>query len=209
MWSLRKAEKGVAAKDIILEVLRRMSVKGGVGKVIEYTGEGGYTYSAGSGDDHKYGSGAWGDDVRIPSDEATRQFLKAQNREEDFKPISADSDAVYDEHIVIDLSDLEPMAACPHSPGCGQNDRGTQGGKKIDQVCIGSRTNLVLYRYDEGGENPARQQRGGKCQSGRRARPKQVLNMIAKNGALADMIAAGARILECACGPLHRHGTVA
>ena len=196
-----KLKKGVAAKDIILEVLRRMSVKGGVGKVIEYTGEGVGTLTVPDRATITNMGAELGATTSVfPSDEATRQFLKAQNREEDFKPISADSDAVYDEHIVIDLSDLEPMAACPHSPDAVKTIEELKS-KKIDQVCIGSCTNSSytdmmkaarILRGNSVAENVSLVVAPGS---------KQVLNMIAKNGALADMIAAGARILECACGP--------
>lgn len=192
---------GVSAKDIILEVLRRMTVKGGVGKVIEYTGEALSTLTVPERATITNMGAELGATTSIfPSDEETRRFLAAQGREADYTPLSADTDAVYDEHIVIDLSALEPMAACPHSPDAVKTVREI-GPIRIDQVCIGSCTNssymdmmkaAAILKGRQVAENVSLVIAPGS---------KQVFQMIAENGALADMIAAGARILECACGP--------
>ena len=191
----------VSAKDIILEVLRIMSVKGGVGKIIEYGGEGVKTLTVPERATITNMGAELGATTSVfPSDEITREFMKAQGREEDWSELSSDEDAVFDEVINIDLSKLGPMAACPHSP---DNVKTIEeiGPQKIDQVCIGSCTNssyLDLMRV-------------ASILKGKTVHPdvslaiapgsKQVYNMLAKNGALADIIEAGARILECACGP--------
>lgn len=190
-----------AAKDVILEVLRRLSVKGGVGKVIEYTGEGVKTLSVPERATITNMGAELGATTSVfPSDEITRAFLKAQKREEDWRELKADSDAVYDETVIIDLSEIEPAAACPHSPD-NVKKLSEIGKIKIDQVCIGSCTNssytdMMKVAY---------------ILKGKTVHPdvslaiapgsKQVLNMLAENGALSDMINAGARILESACGP--------
>lgn len=191
----------VAAKDVILEVLRRLSVKGGVGKIIEYCGEGVSTLSVPERATITNMGAELGATTSIfPSDETTRAFLKAQGREEDYTPLSADPDAVYDEVVEIDLSSLVPLAACPHSP---DNVKSVEeiGNLKIDQVCIGSCTNSSLLDM----------LKVAHILKGKTVHPdvslsiapgsKQVLNMLAENGALAIMIDAGARILESACGP--------
>ncbi len=196
-----KLSPWVSAKDIILEVLRIMSVKGGVGKIIEYAGEGVKTLTVPERATITNMGAELGATTSIfPSDEVTREFLKAQGREEVWKELKSDDDAVYDEEISIDLSKLVPMAACPHSP---DNVKTIEeiGAQKIDQVCIGSCTNssyLDLMRV-------------AAILKGKTVHPgvslsiapgsKQVYNMLALNGALGDLIAAGARILECACGP--------
>lgn len=196
-----KLRPWVSAKDVILEVLRIMSVKGGVGKIIEYGGEGVKTLTVPERATITNMGAELGATTSIfPSDEITREFLKAQGREEDYTELSSDPDAVYDEVIDIDLSALKPMAACPHSPDNVKTIEELAGGK-IDQVCIGSCTNssyLDLMRVAA----------ILKCKT---VHPdvslaiapgsKQVYNMLALNGALGDLIAAGARILECACGP--------
>ena len=196
-----KLSPWVAAKDVILEVLRIMSVKGGVGKVIEYCGEGVKTLSVPERATITNMGAELGATTSIfPSDEITKEFLKAQKREEVWTELKADEDAVYDEHIVINLSKLAPMVACPHSPDNVKSV--TELGKlKIDQVCIGSCTNSSLLDMSK----------VAYILKGRTVDPsvslaiapgsKQVLNMIAKNGMLSDMIDAGARILESACGP--------
>lgn len=191
----------VAAKDVILEVLKRMSVKGGVGKVIEYCGEGVKTLSVPERATITNMGAELGATTSIfPSDEITKQFLKAQQREEVWTELSADPDAVYDEEITIDLSKLEPLAACPHSPDNVKSVKEI-GKIKIDQVCIGSCTNSSLMDM----------LKVAHILKGRTVHPdvslaiapgsKQVLNMLAENGALSIMIDAGARILESACGP--------
>ena len=196
-----KLSPWVSAKDVILEVLRIMSVKGGVGKIIEYCGEGVKTLSVPERATITNMGAELGATTSIfPSDDVTREFLKAQGREEVFVELSADSDAVYDEVINIDLSRLKPAAACPHSP---DNVKSVEeiGNMKIDQVCIGSCTNSSLLDM----------LKVAYILKGKTVNPdvslsiapgsKQVLNMLAKCGALADMIDAGARILESACGP--------
>lgn len=196
-----KLSPWVAAKDVILEVLRRMSVKGGVGKVIEYCGEGVKTLSVPERATITNMGAELGATTSIfPSDEVTKSFLKAQKREEVWTPLAADPDAVYDEELTINLSELVPLAACPHSP---DNVKSVEeiGNMKIDQVCIGSCTNSSLLDM----------MKVAHILKGKTVHPdvslsiapgsKQVLNMLAQNGALAIMIDAGARILESACGP--------
>ncbi len=196
-----KLSPGVSAKDVILEVLRMLSVKGGVGKIIEYTGEGVATLSVPERSTITNMGAELGATTSVfPIDEKTREFLAAQGREDDFAALSADPEAEYDEYYTVDLSALKPLAACPHSP---DNVRSVEeiGPMKIDQVCIGSCTNasyLDLMRT-------AAVLKGKTVAEGVSLTispgSKQVMNMLARNGALADMIAAGARILECACGP--------
>ena len=196
-----KLSPWVSAKDVILEVLRRMSVKGGVGKVIEYCGEGVKTLTVPERATITNMGAELGATTSIfPSDETTLAFLKAQDRADVWSELKADDDAVYDEQIDIDLSKLVPLAACPHSP---DNVKSVNeiGKLKIDQVCIGSCTNSSYVDM----------MKVAHILKGKTVDPsvslaiapgsKQVLNMIAENGALADMIAAGARILESACGP--------
>lgn len=196
-----KLSPWVSAKDVILEVLRRMSVKGGVGKVIEYCGEGVKTLTVPERATITNMGAELGATTSIfPSDETTLAFLKAQDRADVWSELKADDDAVYDEQIDIDLSQLVPLAACPHSP---DNVKSVNeiGKLKIDQVCIGSCTNSSYVDM----------MKVAHILKGKTVDPsvslaiapgsKQVLNMIAENGALADMIAAGARILESACGP--------
>ena len=191
----------VGAKDIILEVLRLLGVKGGVGAVIEYSGEGVKTLSVPQrATITNMGAELGATSSIFPSDEATRAFLKAQDRECDYTPLSPDEDAVYDAEYTIDLSALKPLAACPHSP---DNIKSVSdlSGMKIDQVCIGSCTNSSLSDMLT----------VAKMLKGKTVHPdvslsispgsKQVYTMLAECGALADLIAAGARILECACGP--------
>ena len=196
-----KLSPWVSAKDVILEVLRRMSVKGGVGKVIEYCGEGVKTLTVPERATITNMGAELGATTSIfPSDETTLAFLKAQDRADVWSELKADDDAVYDEQIDIDLLQLVPLAACPHSP---DNVKSVNeiGKLKIDQVCIGSCTNSSYVDM----------MKVAHILKGKTVDPsvslaiapgsKQVLNMIAENGALADMIAAGARILESACGP--------
>lgn len=191
----------VAAKDIILEILRRLTVKGGVGKIFEYTGDGLKTLTVPQRATIANMGAELGATTSIfPSDEVTHAFLKAQGREKDFVEIKADCDATYDEEIEIDLSELEPLAACPHSP---DNVVPVSELKniKVNQVCIGSCTNssyvdmMKVSKILEGktvAENVSLVISPGS---------RQVLNMMAQNGALSSMVAAGARVLECACGP--------
>lgn len=196
-----KLSPWVAAKDVILEILKQMSVKGGVGKVIEYCGEGVKTLSVPERATITNMGAELGATTSIfPSDEITKEFLKAQKREDVWVPLCADEDAVYDYELNIDLSTLEPAAACPHSP---DNIKSISeiGNMKIDQVCIGSCTNSSLLDM----------LKVAHILKGKTVHPdvslsiapgsKQVLNMLAQNGALSIMIDAGARILESACGP--------
>ena len=190
-----------SAKDIILTVLKMLSVKGGVGKIIEYGGKGVETLSVPERATITNMGAELGATTSVfPSDEVTRQFLKAQGREKDFVPVFADNDAVYDEVYKIDLSSVKPSAAMPHSP---DNVKTVEeiGKIKIDQVCIGSCTNSSLQdmmkvasilKGKTVAENVSLSVSPGS---------KQVFNMLASNGALADIISAGARVLECACGP--------
>ncbi len=191
----------VAAKDVILEVLRLLSVKGGVGKIIEYGGEGVKTLSVPERATITNMGAELGASTSVfPSDDVTRAFMKAQGREQDWVELSADADAVYDEVVDIDLSSLRPLAACPHSP---DNVKAVEdlGPLPVNQCCIGSCTNSSLMDM----------LKVAAILKGKTVHPdvslsiapgsKQVYNMLAENGALADLIAAGARILECACGP--------
>ena len=196
-----KLSPWVAAKDIILEVLRIMSVKGGVGKIIEYGGEGVKTLSVPERATITNMGAELGATTSIfPSDEVTYEFLKAQGRAECYVEVKPDEDAVYDEVINIDLSKLAPMAAMPHSP---DNVKTVEeiGKIKVDQVCVGSCTNSSLMDMLK----VASMLKGKTvCESVSLSiapGSKQVLDMLARNGALADIIAAGARILESACGP--------
>ena len=191
----------VSAKDVILEVLRIMSVKGGVGKIIEYGGEGVKTLSVPERATITNMGAELGATTSIfPSDEITLAFLKAQGRENDWTEILPDDDAEYDEIIDIDLCSLTPMAACPHMPDRVKTTEEI-GQIKVDQVAIGSCTNSSYVDM----------MKVASILKGKTIAPsvslciapgsKQVLNMLALNGALSDMINAGARILESACGP--------
>ena len=196
-----KLPYAVAAKDIILEVLRRLSVKGGVGKVMEYIGEGVKTLTVPERATIANMGAELGATTSVfPSDEVTRAFLKAQGREADFTPLSADEDAEYDEIIDICLDELEPLVAMPHMPD-NVDTVAHVGPIKVDQVFIGSCTNSSYQDM----------MRVVRILKGKTVHPdvslvigpgsKQVLTMLARNGALADMLGAGARILESACGP--------
>ena len=191
----------VSAKDVILEVLRRITVKGGVGKIIEYGGEGVKTLSVPErATITNMGAELGATTYIFPSDEITLAFLKAQDRADDWTEILPDPDAQYDEVINIDLCALEPMAACPHMPDKVKTTEEI-GKIKVDQVAIGSFTNASFVDM----------MKVAKILKGKTVCPtvslciapgsKQVLNMLAMNGALGDMIGAGARILESACGP--------
>ena len=191
----------VGAKDVILEVLRRLDVKGGVGAILEYGGEGASTLSVPQrATITNMGAELGATSSLFPSDEVTRAFLAAQDREADFVPLAPDADAVYDETYTIDLSTLVPLAACPHSPG-NVRPVAELAGMKIDQVCIGSCTNSSMLDLLT----------VAAILKGKTIHPdvslsispgsKQVYTMLAECGALADLIDAGARILECACGP--------
>lgn len=196
-----KLNDWVSAKDVILEVLRILTVKGGVGKVIEYGGEGVKSLSVPERATITNMGAELGATTSIfPSDEITKEFMKAQGREKDWIELSADSDAVYDEEYTINLSELKPLAACPHSPDNVKSIKEI-GNIEIDQVCIGSCTNSSLSDL----------MKVATILKGKTIHPdvslsiapgsKQVFNMMAQSGALSDLIDAGARILESACGP--------
>ncbi|MBR5518332.1 MAG: aconitate hydratase [Clostridia bacterium] len=196
-----KLNSWCAAKDVILEVLKRLTVKGGVGKVIEYCGEGVKTLSVPERATITNMGAELGATTSIfPSDEITKEFLKAQKREEVWVPLCADEDAVYDEFVDINLSEIEPLAACPHSPDNIKSIREI-GNMKIDQVCIGSCTNSSLLDMLKVAHILKGKTVHPDVQLSIAPGSKQVLNMLAENGALGIMIDAGARILESACGP--------
>ncbi len=191
----------VSAKDIILTLLDRLSVKGGVGKIFEYSGEGLEQLTVPERATIANMGAELGATTSIfPSDEVTLQFLKAQGREADWQELIADEGANYDEVIEIDLSGLEPLVACPHSPDKVVKVRDLAS-TKVNQVCIGSCTNSSYVDL----------LKVAKILCGKTIPPhvslvispgsRQVLSMLATQGALADLINAGARILECACGP--------
>ena len=196
-----KLNKMVAAKDVILEVLRILTVKGGVGKVFEYAGEGVKTLSVPERATITNMGAELGATTSIfPSDERTLEFFKAQGREEDWIEFKPDADAVYDEVVTINLDELTPLTAKPHSPD--NVAKVSEVGKiKVDQVVIGSCTNSS---YED-------LMKVAKILKGNKVHPnvslvigpgsRQVMEMIARNGALADIISSGARILENGCGP--------
>ena len=191
----------VSAKDVSLELLRILSVKGGVGAIIEWGGEGIRTLSVPErATITNMGTELGATTSIFPSDEITREFLRAQGREEDFVPLAPDPDAEYDRIIEIDLSKLSPMIACPHSPD-NVVPVESIAGTKVDQVCIGSCTNSSLLDLLK----VAALLRGKVIDKGVSLSvspgSKQVLSMLAECGALTDILASGARLLECACGP--------
>lgn len=196
-----KLKPWVAAKDIILDVLRQMTVKGGVGKIVEYAGEGVKTLSVPERATITNMGAELGATTSIfPSDEVTKAFLEAQCRGDVYVPLSSDEDAVYDEEYTVDLDSLVPLAAMPHMPD-NVKPVSEIGEIKVNQCCIGSCTNSSYYDM----------MKVAAILKGKTIHPDvsltispgsmQVFNMLAKNGALSDIIAAGARILECACGP--------
>ena len=196
-----KLSPWVSAKDVILAVLQKLSVKGGVGRIIEYAGEGVKTLSVPErATITNMGTELGATTSIFPSDEITKAFLEAQGRGDCWVELKPDEDAVYDEVMDLDLSALEPLAACPHSPDAVKSV-GELGPIHIDQCCIGSCTNSSYLDM----------MRVASILKGKTVHPdvdltigcgsKQVYNMLALNGALADIIAAGARVLECTCGP--------
>ena len=196
-----KLKPFVSAKDISLEILRILSVKGGVGAIIEWGGEGIKTLSVPErATITNMGTELGATTSIFPSDETTREFLKAQGREEDYTPLSSDPDAVYDKVIDIDLNTLVPLIACPHSPDNVVTVESLKG-TKVDQVCVGSCTNSSLLDM----------LKVAALLKGKTVVPsvsmsvspgsKQVLTMLSDCGALSDILASGARLLECACGP--------
>ncbi|WP_315374197.1 aconitate hydratase [uncultured Selenomonas sp.] len=194
-------QKGVSAKDVILKVLSMLTVKGGVGKVIEYTGDGVRTLSVPERATITNMGAELGATTSVfPSDEVTREFLRREGREDVFRALAADAGAVYDERYDIDLAALEPLIALPHMPDVVKTVREVAG-QPIDQVAIGSCTNSS-YRDI---------MTTASILDGKRVAPnvslvlspgsRQVLSMVAEAGGLAKILAAGARLLECTCGP--------
>ena len=191
----------VSAKDIILYILQQLTVKGGVNKIIEYTGEG---ISSLSLTDRaticNMGAELGATTSIFPTDKRTKEYLQQQGRVEDYVEIKADEDAVYDQELTVDLSALVPMTAKPHSPDAVVPVKELEG-MKINQVVIGSCTNSSF----------ADMMKAAKILKGRKVAEhvslviapgsSSILAMLAKNGALGDMVQAGARILECGCGP--------
>ena len=191
----------VTAKDVSLEILRILSVKGGVGAIIEWGGPGVDTLSVPErATITNMGTELGATTSIFPSDEITRAFLKAQGREEDYVPLASDADAEYDRIIPIDLSSLKPMIACPHSPDNIVNVD-TLKGTKVDQVCIGSCTNSSLYDMLKVAAMLKGKTVDPSVSLSVSPGSKQVLRMLADCGALSDILASGARVLECACGP--------
>lgn len=196
-----KLRSGVSSKDVILEVLRQCTVKGGVNKVFEYAGEGVKTLTVPERATITNMGAELGATTSVfPSDEMTKLFLNAQGRVEDYKPLAADPDAVFDEIVKVDMDVLEPLTACPHSPDKVVKVSEIEG-LAINQVAIGSCTNsswldlmkvAEIVRGKTVPENVSFVIAPGS---------KQVLTMLAENGALADLLNAGARVLECGCGP--------
>ncbi len=191
----------VSAKDVILEVLRQLSVKGGVGAIVEYAGEGVSSLSVPQRATITNMGAELGATTSIfPADDITKKFLEAQGRGDAFVPLASDADAKYDAEYTVDLDKLLPLAACPHSPDNIKSVKELEG-SKINQVCIGSCTNSSL----------ADLLTVAAMLKGKTVHPdvslsispgsKQVYTMLAECGALADIIASGARVLECACGP--------
>lgn len=196
-----KLQDFVTAKDVSLEILRILSVKGGVGAIIEWGGEGVKTLSVPErATITNMGTELGATTSIFPSDEITKAFLEAQGRGQDYTELKSDDDAVYDRVIDINLSELKPLIACPHSPDNVVTVESLKG-TKVDQVCIGSCTNSSLYDM----------LKAAALLKGKTINPsvslsvspgsKQVLSMLADSGALTDILASGARLLECACGP--------
>ena len=196
-----KLQPFVTAKDVSLEILRILTVKGGVGAIIEWGGEGIANLSVPErATITNMGTELGATTSIFPSDEVTRAFLAAEGREQDYVPLSSDEDAVYDRVIDIDLDSLEPLIACPHSPD-NVVTVASLAGARVDQVCVGSCTNSSLFDM----------YKVATLLKGRTISPsvsmsvspgsKQVLKMLAASGGLEDILSAGARLLECACGP--------
>lgn len=191
----------VSAKDVSLEILRILSVKGGVGAIIEWGGEGVQTLSVPErATITNMGTELGATTSIFPSDEITRAFLAAQGRSGDYTPLASDPDAEYDRIIEIDLSTLKPMIACPHSP---DNVVAVEAvaGTKVDQVCIGSCTNSSLMDMLKVAAMLKGKTVDPSVSLSISPGSKQVLSMLAECGALSDILASGARVLECACGP--------
>jgi len=191
----------VTAKDISLEILRILSVKGGVGAIIEWGGEGvQYLSVPERATITNMGTELGATTSIFPSDEVTRAFLKAEGREEDYIPLASDADAEYDRIIDINLDELKPLIACPHSPDNIVTVESLKG-TKVDQVCIGSCTNSSLLDMLKVAALLKGKTISSSVSLSISPGSKQVLTMLADCGALSDIIASGARVLECACGP--------
>ncbi len=191
----------VTAKDVSLEILRILSVKGGVGSIIEWSGEGIKTLSVPErATITNMGTELGATTSIFPSDEITRDFLRAEGRESDFIALESDADAVYDRVIDIDLSSLKPLIACPHSPDNVVTVESLKG-TKVDQVCIGSCTNSSLLDMLKVAALLKGKTIDPSVSLSISPGSKQVLTMLADCGALTDILASGARVLECACGP--------
>ena len=191
----------VTAKDISLEILRILSVKGGVGAIIEWGGEGiKYLSVPERATITNMGTELGATTSIFPSDEVTRKFLEAEGRVEDYTPLASDPDAVYDRVIDINLDELKPMIACPHSPDNVVTVESLKG-TKVDQVCIGSCTNSSLFDMLKVAAILKGKTISPSVSLSISPGSKQVLSMLADCGALSDILASGARVLECACGP--------
>ncbi len=191
----------VTAKDISLEILRILSVKGGVGAIIEWGGEGiKYLSVPERATITNMGTELGATTSIFPSDEVTRKFLEAEGRAEDYTPLASDPDAVYDRVIDINLDELKPMIACPHSPDNVVTVESLKG-TKVDQVCIGSCTNSSLFDMLKVAAMLKGKTISPSVSLSISPGSKQVLSMLADCGALSDILASGARVLECACGP--------
>ena len=191
----------VTAKDISLEILRILSVKGGVGAIIEWGGEGiKYLSVPERATITNMGTELGATTSIFPSDEVTEKFLEAEGRAEDYTPLASDPDAVYDRVIDINLDELKPMIACPHSPDNVVTVESLKG-TKVDQVCIGSCTNSSLYDMLKVAAMLKGKTISPSVSLSISPGSKQVLSMLADCGALSDILASGARVLECACGP--------
>jgi len=196
-----KLPKNVTSKDVILKVLKELTVKGGVGYIIEYSGSGLESLSATDrGTITNMGAELGATTSIFPSDEQTKVFLEKQGRVNDYTPLSSDEGAVYDKKIIIDLSKIEPLVAKPHSPDNIDTVKSLKG-LKVDQVAIGSCTNssytdlMKVAKILKG--NSVHEDVSLVISPG----SSNILKMLSENGALGDMIAAGARILEASCGP--------
>ena len=196
-----KLKPFVTAKDISLEILRILSVKGGVGAIIEWGGEGiKYLSVPERATITNMGTELGATTSIFPSDEVTKKFLEAEGRGEDYTKLSSDADAVYDKVIDIDLDELKPLIACPHSPDNIVTVESLKG-TKVDQVCIGSCTNSSLFDMLKVAALLKGKTISPNVSLSISPGSKQVLSMLADCGALSDILASGARLLECACGP--------
>ena len=196
-----KLRDWVSAKDIILELLRILSVKGGRGKIFEFAGAGVKTLSVPErATITNMGTELGATTTIFPSDEITKDFLKRQNREKDWVEMVADADATYDDELTINLSELEPLIAMPHSPDNVKKVKDLKG-TKVDQVCIGSCTNSSYADMMLCAETLKDKKINKNTSLTISPGSRQVLSMLASSGKLFNIINAGARILECACGP--------